>query len=79
MSIAKNFWCPQCKEYPDEIIEHYHHVMEERRWDGDWCYELVDSDFGEVTETTCKKCGSNLKDVIEGREEGGEKDDKEGL
>jgi len=64
--MPKEYYCPTCKEFPDEIIEHYHHVDETRKWDGVDTYELVDSDFGDVAETTCKRCHSNL----EVREEG---------
>jgi hypothetical protein len=60
-SMPKDYYCNVCKEFPDEIIEHYTCMEETRIWDGVDTYELVDSDFGEVTETTCKKCKSTLE------------------
>lgn len=64
--MPKTFYCPTCKEFPDEIVEHYTCIEETRKWDGIDTYELVDSNFGEVAETTCKKC----KSTLEHREEG---------
>lgn len=64
--MPKDYYCNVCKEFPDEIIEHYTWIEETRKWDGIDTYELVDSDFGEVAERSCKKCASTL----EYREEG---------
>lgn len=42
--MPKTLWCPTCEIFPDDIIEHYSHIAEHRRWDGIDTYELVDSD-----------------------------------
>lgn len=61
----KSWWCPECKEFPDEILEVYKSVVECRKWDGIDSYELFDSCFGDVTETLCGKCKTNLESKLE--------------
>jgi hypothetical protein len=64
--MAKTYYCPTCKEFPDKIFEVYTSVTETRKWDGIDTYELVESDFGDVAETLCGICDSALECKEEG-------------
>ena len=59
---GKWLYCPCCQGKPDEIVEHYKEVEENRIWNEDMdCYELTDSSLGEPYKSTCGSCGAILE------------------
>jgi len=65
----KVLYCPQCKVYPDKIIEMYTEPIEEQReWDGTY-YALYDSNIDNVEfEQICAKCRTRLEYYPEGEQ-----------
>lgn len=58
--MNKYLYCSKCKEYPDAIVEVYHHVEEVRRWNGDGIYELEHSSLDQADEVICAECETKL-------------------
>ncbi len=59
MKEQRELFCPECKTYPQEIVEKYiDPIVEIRKWDGqDW--ELTESNISNVEyEQRCGICGS---------------------
>ena len=53
-------WCPKCKKYPDVIMEKWVHVNE-RIWNGDYAYELVNELDIECIFEKCCECKTDLE------------------